>query len=143
VIELVEDAKAHGARVLLGGDATTGPGYFYPVTLIADIRDGTRLVDEEQFGPVLPILRYSDIEDAIERANDSEFGLSASVWGGDRAKALEVAARLDVGTVWINKHAEIAPHVPMGGIKSSGLGVEFGQEGLEAYTTVKVINAPA
>lgn len=143
VIELVEDAKAHGARVLLGGEATTGPGYFFPVTLIADIHDGIRLVDEEQFGPVLPILRYSDIEDAIERANDSEFGLSGSVWGSDRAKALEVAARLEVGTVWINKHAEIAPHVPMGGIKSSGLGVEFGQEGLEAYTTVKVINAPA
>jgi acyl-CoA reductase-like NAD-dependent aldehyde dehydrogenase len=143
VIELVEDAKAHGARVLLGGEAITGSGYFYPVTLIADIHDGTRLVDEEQFGPVLPILRYSDIEDAIARANDSEFGLSASVWGSDRAKALEVAARLEVGTVWINKHAEIAPHVPMGGIKSSGLGVEFGQEGLEAYTTVKVINAPA
>jgi acyl-CoA reductase-like NAD-dependent aldehyde dehydrogenase len=142
VVELVDEARAAGARILTGG-APTGGGYFYPITLVVDVREGVRLVDEEQFGPVLPIIRYTDVEDAIRRANGTEYGLDASVWGSDRAAAEKVAARLEAGTVWINKHAEIAPHVPMGGIKSSGLGVEFGEEGLAAYTTIKVINAAA
>jgi acyl-CoA reductase-like NAD-dependent aldehyde dehydrogenase len=143
VIELVEDAKKHGAKVLLGGEASKGPGYFYPLTIITNVDDGTRLVDEEQFGPVLPIVRYHDVDDAIRRANSGEFGLSASVWGSDRKQLEAVAERLEAGTVFINKHADIAPHVPFGGIKSSGLGVEFAQEGLEAYTTIKIINAVA
>jgi acyl-CoA reductase-like NAD-dependent aldehyde dehydrogenase len=143
VIELVEDAKTRGGRVLLGGAPMPGPGYFYPVTLMADMQDGMRLVDEEQFGPALPIIRYSDVDDAVRRANDSEFGLDASVWGTDPILTRDVANRLEAGTVWINKHADIAPHVPMGGIKGSGLGVEFGQDGLEAYTRIKVINARA
>ncbi len=143
VIELVDDAKAAGGRVLCGGQPRSGPGYFYPVTFVADISDGTRLVDEEQFGPVLPIIRYSDVDDAVARANGTEFGLDASVWGADREKAAAIAARLEAGTVYINKHAEIAPHVPFGGIKCSGVGREFGEEGLEAYTEIKVINAAA
>ena len=143
VIELVEDAKKHGAKVLLGGEASKGPGYFYPLTIVTNVDDGTRLVDEEQFGPVLPIVRYSDVDDAVRRANAGEFGLSASVWGTDRKQLSAVAERLEAGTVFINKHADIAPHVPFGGIKSSGLGVEFAQEGLEAYTTIKIINAVA
>lgn len=143
VIELVDDAKAHGAKVLLGGAPRGGKGYFYPVTVLSEVSDGTRIVDEEQFGPVLPIIRYSDLDDAIARANGTEFGLDASVWGMDKAKTTQVAARLEAGTVFINKHAEIAPNVPFGGIKCSGLGVEFGQEGLEAYTTIKIINAAA
>jgi acyl-CoA reductase-like NAD-dependent aldehyde dehydrogenase len=141
VVELVEDAKAHGAKVLMGGEPTPGPGYFYPLTLVTGIEEGVRLVDEEQFGPVLPILRYRDLDDAIRRANDTEFGLDASVWGSDPAVLSSVAARLEAGTVFINKHADIAPNVPLGGIKCSGLGVEFAEEGLEAYTTIKVINA--
>jgi acyl-CoA reductase-like NAD-dependent aldehyde dehydrogenase len=143
VIELVEDAKRHGGKCLLGGEPTGGPGYFYPITLMTGIEDGVRLVDEEQFGPVLPIVRYRDLDDVIRRANGTEFGLDASVWGSDKAKLAQVAARLEAGTVFINKHADIAPHVPFGGIKCSGLGVEFGEEGLEAYTTIKVINAAA
>jgi acyl-CoA reductase-like NAD-dependent aldehyde dehydrogenase len=141
VIELVEDAKAHGGKVLLGGEPVGGPGYFYPVTFVADVTDGIRLVNEEQFGPVLPIIRFADLDDAIRRANGTQFGLGASVWGRDPALLESVAARLDAGTVYVNKHAEIAPNVPFGGIKSSGLGVEFGIEGLEAYTTIKVINS--
>ncbi len=143
VVELVEDAKRAGARILLGGERASGAGYFYPVTLVADVKDGTRLVDEEQFGPVLPIIRYSDLDEAISHANGTEFGLDASVWGSDRQALARVAALLEAGTVFINKHADIAPHVPFGGIKCSGLGVEFGEEGLEAYTTIKVINAAA
>lgn len=143
VIELVDDARRKGARVVLGGEPGAGPGYFYPITLVSEIEDGTRLVDEEQFGPVLPIIRYRDLDDAIRRANGTDFGLGASVWGSDRNQLAAVAARLEAGTVFINKHADIAPHVPFGGIKSSGLGVEFGEEGLAAYTTIKVINATA
>jgi acyl-CoA reductase-like NAD-dependent aldehyde dehydrogenase len=143
VIELVDDAKAHGAKVLLGGAPRAGGGYFYPVTILSEARDGMRIVDEEQFGPVLPVIRYTDLDDAITRANATDFGLDASVWGTDKTKTAQVAARLEAGTVFINKHAEIAPNVPFGGIKCSGLGVEFGQEGLEAYTTIKIINAAA
>lgn len=143
VIELVEDAKAHGARILCGGEAADGPGYFYPVTFVADIEDGRRLVDEEQFGPVLPIIRYSDVDDAVSRANGTDFGLDASVWGKDSEQTAAVASQLEAGTVFINKHADIAPHVPFGGIKCSGIGVEFGEEGLEAYTRIKIINAAA
>lgn len=143
VNELVEDAKAAGATMLTGGAPAGGNNYFYPVTIVAGIEDGARLVDEEQFGPVLPVVRYTDVEDAVRRANALEFGLDASVWGTDGEETQRVAARLEAGTVYINKHAEIAPHVPFGGIKCSGIGVEFGEEGLAAYTTIKVINAAA
>lgn len=143
VVDLVEDAKKNGAKVALGGEARKGPGYFYPVTILTECRDGMRIVDEEQFGPVIPVIRYTNLDDAIARANGLEFGLDASVWGSDPAKLKEVAKRLEAGTVFINKHAEIAPNVPFGGIKCSGLGVEFGEEGLAAYTTIKIINAAA
>jgi acyl-CoA reductase-like NAD-dependent aldehyde dehydrogenase len=143
VADLVDDARARGAKILTGGTPGKGPGFFYPITFVTEIEDGTRLVDEEQFGPVLPILRYRDVEDAIRRANQSEFGLDASVWGSDTAAAKAVATRLEAGTVWVNKHADIAPHVPFGGIKCSGLGVEFGEEGLAAYTTIRIVNTPA
>lgn len=139
IIELVDEARASEATILTGG-RPLGQGYFYPVTLVADIEEGTRLVDEEQFGPVLPIIRYSDVEDAVRRANGTEYGLDASVWGNDQAAVNKVVHALEAGTVWVNKHADIAPHVPMGGIKSSGIGVEFGEEGLAAYTNIKIIN---
>lgn len=143
VNELVEDARAGGATMLSGGKPVGGNNFFYPVTFVTDIEDGSRLVDEEQFGPVLPIIRYTDVRDVVRRANGLEFGLDASVWGTDRDETQRIAAQLEAGTVYINKHAEIAPHVPFGGIKCSGIGVEFGEEGLAAYTTIKVINAAA
>ena len=143
VAELVEDAKANGARILCGGTPVGGNNYLYPVTIIADVSDGVRIVDEEQFGPVLPIIRYSDVNDAVARANGLEYGLDASVWGTDKDELQRVSGLLEAGTVYINKHAEIAPNIPFGGIKCSGLGVEFGEEGLAAYTSIKVINAAA
>ncbi|MCH8072502.1 MAG: aldehyde dehydrogenase family protein [Proteobacteria bacterium] len=143
VVELVEDAKAHGGKALIGGEPVGGSNYFYPVTFITGVSDGVRLVDEEQFGPVLPIITYTDLDDAIRRANGTDFGLDASVWGEDRDETARVAALLEAGTVYENKHADIAPHIPFGGIKCSGLGVEFGEEGLAAYTSIKVINAAA
>jgi acyl-CoA reductase-like NAD-dependent aldehyde dehydrogenase len=141
VVDLVEDAKRRGGKVLLGGERLPGQGYFYPVTLIANVSNGVRLVDEEQFGPALPIIRYRDVDQAVSWANDSEYGLAASVWGKDPQAASSVAQRLEAGTVYINKHAEVAPNVPFGGIKGSGLGVEFAEEGLAAYTNIKIINA--
>lgn len=143
VVQLTADARDKGGKVLCGGEPQGGNNYFFPVTFVADVGDGVALVDEEQFGPVLPIVRYSDIDDAIRSANALEYGLCASVWGSDRQRTQEVASHLEAGTVYINKHAEIAPHVPFGGIKCSGMGVEFGQEGLEAYTTIRIINAAA
>lgn len=141
VVELVDDARASGAEIVAGGKPTGGPNYFYPVTIVKNISDGVRLVDEEQFGPVLPIVTYSDLDDAISRANDSEYGLGASVWGLDREQTTRVARKLEAGTVYENKHADVSPHIPMGGIKCSGIGVEFGEEGLAAYTSIKVLNA--
>lgn len=139
VSELVEDAKAQGGRVLCGGARRDGTGYFYPITFIADVKEGVRLVDEEQFGPVLPIIRYTDVNAIIDRANDNPHGLGGSVWSSDAAKAKQLAQRLECGTAWVNKHGGIQPNAPFGGIKLSGVGVEFGEEGLKEYTTVQTV----
>lgn len=143
VIELVEDAKASGGECVTGGSPAGGANYFYPVTIVTGVSDGVRLVDEEQFGPVLPIVGYSDVEDAIARANGTRYGLGASVWGEDSEACAQVADQLEAGTVYVNKHAEIQPHVPFGGIKHSGLGVEFAEEGLAAYTSIRILNKAA
>jgi acyl-CoA reductase-like NAD-dependent aldehyde dehydrogenase len=135
----VEDAKAKGGRVLLGGKAPGGPGHFYPITLIADVDHGCKLVDLEQFGPALPIIRYSSVEEAIAKANDSPAGLGGSVWGSDAAQNRAVASRLECGSVWINKHGAIQPNAPFGGVKQSGFGVEFGEEGLKEFTTIQTV----
>ena len=120
VKRLVDQAKTKG-RVLLGGEP--GEGLFFPPTLIADLDASDPLVNEEQFGPALPIIRYSDIEDAIAQANASENGLGGSVWSKDIDKARDIARRLECGSVWINKHGAIQPNAPFGGVKASGFGV--------------------
>lgn len=140
VKDLVSDAKAKGASIIRGGAPLEGAGYFYPITLVGEVDNGTRLVDEEQFGPVLPIIKYKTIEEAIAKANDTETGLGASVWGDDLDQASEVAAQIESGTVWINQHGAIHPMVPFGGVKASGYGVEFGVEGLKAVTRPLVIS---
>ncbi len=140
VIGLLEDAKANGGRVLCGGEVPDQPGYFMPYTLVADVADGMRIVDEEQFGPLLPIIKYTDLDDAIARANGLEMGLGGSVWGADAERAAKVAAQLECGTAWVNQHGGIAPNVPFGGVKCSGIGVEFGEEGLQEYTTIQIVN---
>lgn len=140
VRDLVNDAKGRGGRVLIGGEADDkAPGNFYPVTLVADLDNGDRLVDEEQFGPALPIIKFSDLDEVIRRANDNPNGLGGSVWSRDIEKAKKVASQLECGSVWINKHGAIQPNVPFGGVKSSGLGVEFAEEGLVEYTTIQVV----
>jgi acyl-CoA reductase-like NAD-dependent aldehyde dehydrogenase len=139
VSSYVEDARAKGGRVLLGGDPPSGPGYFYPVTLVADVDHGCKLVDLEQFGPALPIIRYSTVSEAIAKANDSVSGLGGSVWGTDLAKAKSVASQLECGSVWINKHGTVQPNAPFGGVKQSGFGVEFGVDGLKEFTTIQTV----
>ncbi|MFL1453960.1 aldehyde dehydrogenase family protein [Marinobacter sp. GN3S48] len=140
VSELVEDACKNGGRIICGGKALEGLGYFYPPTIVADVLNGIRLVDEEQFGPVLPVIPYTDVDQAVQMANDSKFGLGGSVWGADLELADRVAQQLECGSVWINNHAEVLPHIPFGGSKMSGVGVEFGIAGLLEYTQLQVIN---
>ncbi|NAZ80411.1 aldehyde dehydrogenase family protein [Kineococcus sp. R8] len=143
VERLVEDAKARGARIVTGGRPATELGdLFYPITLVADIADGAALVDEEQFGPALPIIRYSDVEEAIASANRLDAGLGASVWTSDVAGARAVVDRLDAGTVWVNQHGMVHPFAPFGGVKASGYGLEFGVEGLKSVAAPKAITTP-
>ncbi|MFE9099946.1 aldehyde dehydrogenase family protein [Actinomadura geliboluensis] len=140
VSELVADALAGGARAAAGGRPIDGPGYFFEPTILADLSDGTRIVDEEQFGPALPIVRYTDLEDALARANGTHFGLSGSVWGTDTDRAAEVAGRLECGTAWVNTHLALSPSQPFGGFKWSGVGVENGPWGLYGFTELQVIH---
>ncbi|WHO77007.1 aldehyde dehydrogenase family protein [Rhizobium sp. BT03] len=139
VRDLVDDARAHGGRILTGGAPLDRPGYFYPITLVADVDHGVRLVDEEQFGPALPIIRYSDLDEVIARANQNPAGLGGSVWSADVEKAKRYAMQLECGSVWINKHGAIQPNAPFGGVKQSGIGVEFGAEGLKEFTTIQTV----
>jgi acyl-CoA reductase-like NAD-dependent aldehyde dehydrogenase len=142
VSELVSDAIASGARVAAGGGPIDGPGFFFQPTVLADVREGVRIVDEEQFGPALPILSYedNDVEDAVRRANDTEYGLCGSVWSADEERATELAEQLEVGTTFINTHAILPPSVQFGGAKSSGLGVENGLPGLLSFTEAQVVH---
>jgi acyl-CoA reductase-like NAD-dependent aldehyde dehydrogenase len=141
VKELVADAIANGARVAAGGHPVDRAGYFFEPTVLADVAEGVRIVDEEQFGPAVPILKYETVDEAVERANDTKFGLSGSVWGADLARATSVAEQLECGTVWINTHAILPPYVPFSGAKHSGLGVANGEAGLVSFTEPQVVHA--
>ena len=139
VMGIIESAKQDG-KIIAGGGRQGDKGYFIRPTIVRDITDGSRLVDEEQFGPVLPVIRYTDAEDALARANNSEYGLGGSIWSPDLDKAYDLATRMESGTVWVNKHADLAPNIPFGGAKGSGIGVELGEEGLAEFTQLQVIN---
>jgi aldehyde dehydrogenase (NAD+) len=136
---LIADSRAKGHRFLLGGDVPEAKGYFIPVTIVDNPPDDSRVVQEEAFGPVLPLLKFSDVEDAIARANDSVYGLGASVWSGDSAAAAAVAGRIEAGTVWVNEVQHLTPFATFGGHKQSGVGVENGIDGLLEYTNPQTI----
>ncbi|PNG24576.1 aldehyde dehydrogenase family protein [Methylocella silvestris] len=136
---LLADARASGLRFLLGGEITDQKGFFVPVTIIDNPPENSRVVVEEAFGPVLPLLKFDDIDGVIARANDTEYGLAASVWGKDVKAARRVAERIDAGTVWVNEAHTFSPHVAFGGHKQSGLGVENALEGLAEYTSAKTL----
>lgn len=135
----LESARADG-KIAAGGDVMDRPGYFIRPTIVRDIEDGARLVDEEQFGPVLPVIRYSDPEDALARANASDLGLGGSIWSNDRELARDLAGRMESGSVWINTHLDFGPGIPFGGAKQSGIGVEFAEEGLHEFTQIHIVN---
>lgn len=139
VQEFLEDARKNG-KIIAGGEVLDRPGYFIKPTIVRDISDGCRMVDKEQFGPVLPVLKFSEEADAIKRANASPWGLGGSVWSSSVDRAHKVAEQMDTGTVWINTHLDFGPNIPFGGAKQSGIGTEFGQAGLEEFTQRHVIN---
>jgi acyl-CoA reductase-like NAD-dependent aldehyde dehydrogenase len=135
----LEEARRSGT-IVAGGGVLEREGYFVQPTIVRNIPDDTRLVRDEQFGPVLPVLRYSDLDDAIARANDTDFGLGGSVWSPDRDRAFGVATRVHAGTVWVNKHLDVGLDTPFAGAKQSGIGTELGQAGLEEFTQATIIN---
>lgn len=141
VNELVEDAKKAGAKITAGGSPLPGKGYFYPPTIISGVKEGVRIVDEEQFGPVLPVIPYSNEADIADRANATTYGLGGSVWG-PVGRAAQMAATIDAGSVWINSHGDLSPDVPFGGRKESGVGRQMGDGTIEGYTDKIVIRIP-
>lgn len=142
VKEFLADAAANG-KVIAGGSALDRPGYFIAPTIVRDIDRNARIVREEQFGPVLPVLAYDDVDALIDEVNDSPYGLAGTVWSKDRARATEIAMQIDSGTVWVNQHMAIDPEIPFRGAKQSGLGGELGQAGLHEYTQAHIVNIAA
>jgi len=140
LVNLLEDCKQRGFRFLTGGELSEGPGLFFPVTLVDNPPDDSRIVQEEPFGPILPLLKFRDVDEVIARANATRYGLGGSVWCRDEKLAMQIASRLETGTVWINEIQTASPHKPMAGHKQSGIGVENGQEGLLEFTLPKTIS---
>ncbi|WP_341643420.1 aldehyde dehydrogenase family protein [Thauera sp. SDU_THAU2] len=134
------DVARRDGTVIAGGEPAEGKGWFVPPTVVRDIDEASPLVREETFGPIRSILRYSSIDDAVRRANDTQYGLGGSVWGKDIERATRIAARLESGTTWVNTHFALAPDIPFGGRKQSGLGVEFGLDGIHEFTDRHVIH---
>ena len=142
VARLVAEAKVSGARILVGGNPVDpAHSLFYPLTLVGEATNGMSVVDEEQFGPVLPIIRFKSVEEAITAANDNPSGLGGSVWSADTARAKDMALQLRCGTAWINKHGAIQPNAPFGGVKQSGIGISFAEEGLNEFTETQILIA--
>ena len=135
-----DDARRAGGTIEAGGAPLARPGYFYPPTLVTGIGEGVRLVDEEQFGTALPIIPYSDVEDALAQANRSHYGLGGSVWTADIARGEEIAQRLECGTAWVNQHIETGAFAPFGGMKWSGIGRENGRWGIEEFCDLQVVS---
>jgi acyl-CoA reductase-like NAD-dependent aldehyde dehydrogenase len=139
VMGFIESARKDG-RVIAGGGRKGDKGYFIQPTIVRDIEDGSKLVDEEQFGPVMPVIKYADPAEALARANASIYGLGGSIWAKDTERAWNLAEGMESGSVWVNKHADLQPHLPFGGAKFSGVGSELGEEGLKEFTQVQVLN---
>lgn len=141
VLELIQDAKDNGYKFLLGGDQDpSGTGYFVPLTILDNPPEDARIVAEEQFGPVMPLMKFSSEDEVIDRANNSEYGLAGAVWTSNPDKGVEIAERLETGTVWINEFMHLSPFAPFGGHKQSGFGAEYGKEGLKEFTYPQVIS---
>ena len=140
VLELIQDAKDNGYKFLTGGDKDpSGTGYYVPITILDNPPEDARIVAEEQFGPVMPLMKFASVDEVIERANNSEYGLAGAVWTKDTDKGVEIAEQLETGTVWINEFMHLSPFSPFGGHKQSGFGAEYGLDGLKEFTYPQVI----
>lgn len=140
VKSLIADAVAHGGQIITQNKSVPESGYFIAPTLVTNVQEGVALVDEEQFGPVLPIVKFSDIDEVIQRTNNTSFGLGGSVWSKDIEKAKHIASQMETGTVWINSHSDLSPAAAFGGWKLSGLGYSFGLDGLLLFTHKQAIH---
>ncbi|MES2497508.1 MAG: aldehyde dehydrogenase family protein [Pseudomonadota bacterium] len=136
---LIADAATAG-KIVAGGEPMDGPGYFIRPTIVRDIADDAPLVRDEQFGPVLPVLKYDDIEELLTRVNDTEYGLGGTIWATDVERATALALRVRTGTVWVNRPQGIDPKVPFRGAKQSGIGTEMGEAGFEEYTQGQIVS---
>ncbi len=141
VTSLLDDAVRRGARVLTDGGQAASPGLFIRPTLVEGVGHGVALVDEEQFGPVLPLMRFSDEDEVVALANDSAYGLGGSVWTADVERGVAVADRLQVGTAWINQHGAFTAALPMPFARDSGLGTDYAEYGVLEHTRAMLINA--
>ena len=139
VERFVRKAEEKGGKILTGGRRKEGKGYFYYPTVITDVDESVGIVAEEQFGPAVPIMSFSDENEAVERANSLPFGLGASVWTRDINRGMSIASRLEAGTAWVNTHMLVDHLAPFGGFKQSGIGRELGEYGLEEYTELKTV----
>ncbi|MCD0449143.1 aldehyde dehydrogenase family protein [Actinocorallia sp. API 0066] len=143
ILGYIEAGRKEGATVAIGGNVPTGPGfekgYWIEPTVFTDVRNDMCVAAEEIFGPVLSVIRYDSVEDAIKIANDTEYGLSAGIWSTDIPRALEIAKRLEAGSVWINDWHNISHNLPFGGFKQSGNGRELGPDALDEYTDPKAV----
>ncbi|MET9440698.1 aldehyde dehydrogenase family protein [Streptomyces sp. NPDC006610] len=142
VERITRRALADGARAAAGGHRAAGPGYFFAPTILTDVPPDSPVVTEEQFGPVLPVLPYRNLDEAVDAANGTGFGLGGSVWGADLDRAEAVADRLECGTAWINHHAELSLAQPFAGAKDSGVGVAGGPWGLYGNLRPFVVHRP-
>ena len=140
---LVEDARQEGLTLIEGAPGPQGDGYFLPATIVDNPPESARVVQEEAFGPVLPMLRFNNVDEMIARVNASDYGLAAAVWSNDRVQALEIGRRIEAGTVWINQNLVLRPDLPFAGHKQSGFGVENGIEGLLEYMVPQVLYCPS
>jgi len=139
VMGYIESGKCEGARLLCGGQRIGERGFFIQPTVFSDVQDSMKIAQEEIFGPVMSILKFSDVDEVIERANRTMYGLAAAVWTRDISKALKVANGIRAGTVWVNCYNVFDPAAPFGGFKQSGMGRELGEYGLQQYTEVKTV----
>ena len=140
VKEFVLDSHAQGHKIILGGDIDdSAGGWFIPVTLVDNPPEDSRLVQEEPFGPILPLLKWNDESDVVQRANQSPWGLGASVWGNDLEAVQRIGEQLEAGTVWLNEVHQYSPAQAFGGHKQSGIGCENSLHGLAEYTNWKTV----